>query len=260
MIRSLEIAHPRRNGGGLIYLLSDSKFVTCARQAESRRGKITQSAVAVRTQEARTEAAKERIRAAALTLFGTDGFDGTTLAAISLKAGFSRTLAQYHYPDKTSLALELLDERIQRDNHLELLWCDDDASPQAAWACLMQHLEAVSAYYGSLHGASEQSAALRGEMALHAAALMGADDALSARVHALTVDLIARIERLFEICRKADFITAESDSHALAVLHVHSIWGLAQALFANPKGGRPIAAAFAQIRIMLDALRLPQRI
>jgi hypothetical protein len=92
-------------------------------------------------------------------------------------------------------------------------------------------------------------------MALHAAALMGADAALSARVHELTVDLISRIERLFEICRKAGLIAVNSDAHALAILHVHSIWGLAQALFANPKGGKPIAGAFQQIRVLLDALR-----
>lgn len=212
-------------------------------------------AVAVRTQEARTEAAKERIRAAALALFGSDGFEATTLAAISLEAGFSRTLAQYHYPDKASLALELLDERIRRDNHLELLRCGADATGEEAWACLIRHLEAVSAYYGDLHGTNEHSVAVRGEMALHAAALMGTDAALTARVHALTVDLIARIERLFELCRKAGLIPANSNCHALAVLHVHSIWGLAQALFANPKGGRPIAAAFMQIRVLLDGLR-----
>lgn len=218
---------------------------------------MTGAAVAVRTQEARTEAAKERICAAALALFGSDGFEGTTLAAISLKAGFSRTLAQYHYPDKASLALELLDDRIRRDNHFDLLCCKADASGEEAWACLIRHLEAVSVYYGNLHGTNEHSVALRGEMALHAAALMGTDAALTARVNDLTVELIGRIERLFEQCGKAGVIPAGSDSHALAVLHVHSVWGLAQALFANPKGGRPIAAAFAQIRVLLDGLRTP---
>jgi len=208
-----------------------------------------------RTQVERTEAAKKRIREAALWLFGQNGYEVTTLSAISLKAGFSRTLCQYHYAEKSDLALELLDERIRRDNHLELLNCDDTSDAHRAWASLIRHLDAVKAYYGNLHGLSDHGMVVRGEMALHAAALMGVDAALSARVHELTVDLIGRIERLFEICRKAELIPYESDAHALAVLHVHSIWGLAQALYANPRGGKAIGAAFDQVRFLLDALR-----
>jgi AcrR family transcriptional regulator len=214
-------------------------------------------AAIARTQEERTEAAKQRLREAALQLFGSDGYDATTLSAISLKAGFSRTLAQYHYPEKSALALELLEERISRDNHLELLDCPDDATAEEAWGCLVRHLAAVASYYGRLHGSCDLGVAVRGEMALHSAALMGADTSITAKVHALTVDLIARIERLFETCRKGGLIPEASDSHALAILHVHSIWGLAQALFANPKGIRPVTAAFAQIGVLLDALRVP---
>ncbi len=213
-------------------------------------------AAIARTQEERTEATKERLREAALMVFGQDGYDATTLSAISLKAGFSRTLAQYHYPDKAALALELLDERISRDNHLDLLDCPDDASAEQAWDCIVRHLNAVAGYYGRLHGSCDISVTVRGEMALHSAALMGSDATITAHVHALTVDLIARIERLFEICRKGGMIPDASDSHALAILHVHSIWGLAQALFANPKGIRPVTAAFAQIGVLLDALRV----
>lgn len=217
---------------------------------------MTGVAAISRTQEERTETAKQRLREAALAVFGQDGYDATTLSAISLKAGFSRTLAQYHYPDKAALALELLDERINRDNHLELLDCPDDANAAAAWDCLVRHLDAVADYYGRLHGSCDVSVTVRGEMALHSAALMDSDPAMTARVHALTVDLIARIERLFEICRKGGWIPAKSDSHALAILHVHSIWGLAQALFANPKGIRPVMAAFAQIGVLLEGLRV----
>ena len=216
-------------------------------------------AVISRTQEERTEAAKERIGDAALWLFGEHGYEATTLAAISLKAGFSRTLAQYHYSEKADLALELLDQRIRRDNHLELLNCVGDLDGEQAWACLIRHLEAVGSYYGNLHGSGPRSLIVRGEMALHAAALIGADDALSARVHDLTVDLIGRIEQLFEICRKAELIPVNSDVHALAILHVHSIWGLAQALFANPKAGKSIAGAFDQVRVLLEALRTLQK-
>ncbi|WP_298290805.1 TetR/AcrR family transcriptional regulator [Novosphingobium sp.] len=214
------------------------------------------NAVLSRTQEERTEAAKGRLRDAALALFGEQGYEATALAAISLKAGFSRTLAQYHYPDKADIAVEILEDRLLRDNHLELLACPDDAAPELAWDCLIRHLEAVAAYYGNLHGANEHNVIVRGEMALHAAALMGADAALTAKVHERTVDLIARIERLFEIARKGGLIAADSDPHALAILHVHSIWGLALALFASPKATKSIAAAFQQIRVLVDALRI----
>lgn len=216
---------------------------------------MAEAAALTRTQEERTEAAKERIRAAALVLFGEEGYEATTLAAISLKAGFSRTLAQYHYASKVDLALELLNERITRDNHLELLTGPAQFDPEEAWARIIRHLDAVSAYYGALHASGENAIAVRGEMALHAAALMGANPELTSRVHDLTVDLIGRIECLFEMCRAGDLIDAGTDVHALATLHVHSIWGLAQALFANPKGGRTIAAAYRQINVMLEAMR-----
>ncbi|MBK6802010.1 MAG: TetR/AcrR family transcriptional regulator [Novosphingobium sp.] len=217
---------------------------------------MARQATASRTQEERTEEAKARLRDAALELFAADGYDATTLAAISLHAGFSRTLAQYHYPDKGALALELLEERILRDNHLELLDCPPDASAQQAWAALQKHLSEVTEYYGALHGGAQKSAKLRGEMAIHAAALMGSDEAISARVALLTRELIAAKERLLEICRKQGMISVDADVHALAVLQVHSIWGLALALFANPKGGRQIKAALAQIGAMLEALRV----
>lgn len=216
---------------------------------------MARQVAASRTQEARTEDAKARLREAALALFAADGYEATSLAAISLKAGFSRTLAQYHYPDKPTLALELLEERMLRDNHLEFLDCPGDAPAERAWQALLEHLGAVTDYYGELHGDAVQSVKLRGEMAIHAAALMGIDEALSARVARLTSELIARIERLLDICRREGMIAAHADVHAIAVLHVHSIWGLALALFANPRGARQVKAAFEQIGVLLEALR-----
>lgn len=211
--------------------------------------------VAPRTQEERTEDAKARLRQAALELFAADGYEPTSLAAISLKAGFSRTLAQYHYPEKSAIALELIEDRLRRDNHVELLDCADDAGGEAAWTALIAHFGEVVRYYGALHGASERSTLVRGEMAIHAAALMGGDEAISRAIAASTRDLIGRVERLFAICAHDGIIPPETDAHAMAVLHVHSIWGLALALFANPKGGRQIESAYQQIRVLLESLR-----
>lgn len=216
---------------------------------------MARQATAARTQEERTEEAKSRLRAAALELFAAQGYDAVSLAAISLKAGFSRTLAQYHYPDKAALALELIEDRLRRDNQVELLGCPADASGEEAWAALMAHLDGVSRHYGSLHGGGGQNVAVRGEMAIHAAALMGSEPEITRRVDVLTRDLIKRVERLFEICRGDGTIPVASDAHALAVLHVHSIWGLALALFASPRAGRQIDAAMNQITVLLEALR-----
>lgn len=216
---------------------------------------MARQAVASRTQEERTEEAKARLRQAALELFAADGYEVTTLAAISLKAGYSRTLAQYHYPDKSALALELIEDRLRRDNQVELLDCPDDAPPEAAWEALMAHLDATTRHYGLLHGGSDHSTMVRGEMAIHAAALMGNDPRITAKVDSSTRDLIARIERLIEISRRGGLVPEATDAHAMAVLHVHSIWGLALALFANPKAGRQIEAALRQIRVLLEALR-----
>ena len=216
---------------------------------------MARQAAVSRTQEDRTQEAKALLRQAALELFATDGYDAITLAAISLKAGFSRTLAQYHYADKGALAVELLDERMRRDNHVDLLDCPDDAPAAVAWQALLDHLAAVTDYYGALHGGGERSMRLRGEMAIHAAALMSPGGAINARVNVLTRDLIARVERLLAICRTQGLVARQTDAHATAVLYVHSIWGLALALFASPKATRQITAAMQQIGAMLMLLR-----
>lgn len=208
-----------------------------------------------RTQEERTEAAKSRIKEAALELFGRQGYEVVTLAAISLRAGYSRALAQYHYPDKTSLALELLSERMARDNHADLLSSDGVKSADEAWARLRAHFVAVKAYYGALHGQTRQSAALRGEMALTHAATMTDDPAIRDLVNKTTSDLVGKIRRLFEICATHGALAKEADPHALAVVHVNSIWGLALALFANPKGAKRIAAAFDQHWRLIEGAR-----
>jgi len=216
---------------------------------------VARQATISRTQEERSEEAKARLRAAALDLFAADGYEQTSLAAISLRAGYSRTLAQYHYPEKSAIALELIGDRLRRDNHVELLDCPDDADGEAAWKALNNHLGEVSRYYGALHGTGDHGTVVRGEMAIHAAALMGTDPALTAQIAASTRDLIARVERLFENCRRDGTIRPDTDAHGMAVLHVHSVWGLALALFANPKGERAVEAAFRQIRVLLDGLR-----
>jgi AcrR family transcriptional regulator len=208
-----------------------------------------------RTQEERTAEAKERLREAALFLFSKDGYEATSLAAISLRAGFSRTLAQYHYADRSELALEILEDHILRDNHIALIECPNDVSAEAAWEILKDHLEALKQYYGTLHGKSERDVWTTGGMAIHAAALTSGDEKLSARVEQLSREQVARIQRILTICQKEGFLDKDADARATAVFYVHSVWGLAQALFASPKAKSIIMAAFEQFGQLLESLR-----
>lgn len=52
---------------------------------------------------------KDRILAAAYTLFGTVGFDATTTRAIAETSGVNRALIHYHFTNKTVLLEQLLD-------------------------------------------------------------------------------------------------------------------------------------------------------
>ena len=209
-----------------------------------------------RTQEERTSEAKMRLREAALFLFSQDGYAQTSLSAISLRAGFSRTLAQYHYADKTELALEILEDHILRDNHIALIACPEDASAEEAWRTLQNHLDALKQYYRTLHGKNDRDVRTTGGMAIHAAALTSRDPILSARVEQLSREQVARIQRILKICQENGFIDSNADVRAMAVLYVHSVWGLAQALFASPKAKTIIAAAFEQLSWLLESLRV----
>lgn len=215
-----------------------------------------QTAVKLRvTQEERTREAKQRLRKAALYLFATDGYDSTTLGAISLKAGFSRTLAQYHYPDKKSLALELLHDRIVRDNHVQLVKSTSDTEPETAWNAILTHLETLKIYYLELHAGEVPNMVANGEMAIHAAAFISKDEDFRSCVEEQARDQVIRIERLLEICRKGGLISSSSNVHALAILYVQSIWSLAQALYTSPFARKNIGGAFDQLSVLFKALR-----
>jgi AcrR family transcriptional regulator len=208
-----------------------------------------------KTQEERTETAKNKIRVAALELFALQGYEVTTLADISKRAGYSRALAQYHYADKETLALELLETRLRGDLNADLLKCAPSSSAKAAWALLQKHLEETSAHFRALHGKKQQNLLVRGEMVLHHAALMSTDPQVKERVNSLTGVLLSRVAHILEICRREAFIGADVDVHAASVFYVHAIWGLATALFANPKGEKQIGSALAFLGTMLGKLR-----
>lgn len=207
------------------------------------------------TQEERRRDAKRRLRDAALYLFAREGYDAVTLGAISLKAGFSRTLAQYHYPDKKTLALELLRDRILRDNHIDLVSGSLADTPEEAWQALMTHLQTLKHYYVNLHAGAEPNMAANGEMAIHAAAFISKDEEFRACVEEQSRDQVSRIEQILETCRKGGLIAEATNVHALAILYVQSIWSLAQTLYTSPFARNSIGQSFDQLAVLFDGLR-----
>lgn len=212
------------------------------------------------TQEQRTREAKRRLGKAALHLFAKDGYEATTLGAISLKAGFSRTLAQYHYPDKKSLALELLRDRIVRDNHVQLVQSAPDLNPEQAWSALFTHLETLRDYYLEMHAGKNPNLDANGEMAIHAAAFTSSDPEFRECVEEQSRGQVKRIEQLLKICRKGGLIAPASNVRALAFLYVQSIWSLSQALYTSPFARKTIGEAFDQLALLFESLRCDQKV
>ena len=212
-----------------------------------------------RTQTERTETAKASIRLAALELFALHGYEAVTLADISLRAGYSRALAQYHYGEKSALAVELLDARMRRDLHAEMLICPPGTPAAAAWSRLLEHLEASWEHYRQVHGKGVESLRVRGEVVLQQAATGSSDRKMADRLNALTAILVSRVAHVLEICRAAGLLRADLDVQGVAVFYVHAIWGLASALFANPKGDPQLVAAVGVLRQTLESFRNPAR-
>jgi AcrR family transcriptional regulator len=208
-----------------------------------------------RTQTERTEAAKASIRIAALELFALHGYEAATLADISLRAGYSRALAQYHYGEKSALAVELLEARMRRDLHADMLICPPGTPAATVWSRLLDHLDASWEQYRQVHGKGVESLRVRGEVVLQQAATGSSDRKMADRLNALTAILVSRVAHALEICREAGFLRSEVDVQGVAVFYVHAIWGLASALFANPKGEPQLVAAVGVLRQMLEGLR-----
>lgn len=63
-----------------------------------------------RTQQERTEESRQRLLTAAMVLFGTKGYTGTTLTDIGREAGISRGLVAYHFGSKEGCMRAVLEE------------------------------------------------------------------------------------------------------------------------------------------------------
>jgi hypothetical protein len=78
---------------------------------------------------------------------------------------------------------------------------------------------------------------------------------MAERLNALTAVLVSRVAHILQMCRDAGFLRADVDVQAVAVFYVHAIWGLASALFVNPRGELQLAGAIGVLRQALESLR-----
>jgi AcrR family transcriptional regulator len=74
----------------------------------------SESAKPRRTQEARSEAMRQRLLEATLRSLAEDGYAGSTLSSIVRRAGVSRGAQVHHYPNKQALMLDAAENLMRR--------------------------------------------------------------------------------------------------------------------------------------------------
>lgn len=210
-----------------------------------------------RTQESRTEEARARLRESAMHLFAAKGFDATSLADISVRAGYSRALAQYHFATKNALAADLLETIGEADMQLSLLPEDDLMDGHQAWTLLENHCQSAWANLRRLHHDGERGEALRAEMALRAAAMFSLDLALRESFARMGRKLTGRVAHIIEICQRDRVIRADVNPGAAATFYVMSVWGLLCALHVDPEAAAHVDQSFALLEEFLRSLREP---
>lgn len=208
-----------------------------------------------RTQEARTEEARKRLFSAALQLFAAKGYEQTTLADISVQAGYSRALAQYHFGSKQALAQHILEILGERDMQLALLPCEE-ISGELAWQKLLAHMDASWKNLSYIHSDCDRGVSARGEMLLRAAATYSPDSSLRNLFSKIGRQLTQRVSFTLEQCRRDGIIGADVDTDAAAAFYVMSIWGLLSALYVDPKAAKVLDSSFDMLRQFIKSLHV----
>lgn len=208
-----------------------------------------------RTQEERNAVAKARLCQCALELFALHGYDAVTLSDIGLRAGYSRSLAQYHFSGKTQLAETLLDQLGQRYLRASVLELDAADGGAEAWRRLERHLDESWENFRAMHGHGDSALAARGEMVLSATATFSADQGLRERLRGVTAPLLAQIERTLRICQRDGVIGAGVDPATVAVFYASSIWGMVNVLFANRGNQQQLSDLVALLKHFMNTLR-----
>jgi AcrR family transcriptional regulator len=187
-----------------------------------------------RTQEERNAIAKAKLCEAALELIALQGYDTTTLADIGVRAGYSRSLAQYHFGTKTVLAVLLLEEMGRRDTQTHVLKLPADATGTDAWRQLHIHLEDSWQNFCAMHDGSDSNLAARGEMILCATATFSPDPVLREKLNEVSRVLTSHVAKAVRLCIRDGVLRADLNANNIALFYVTAIWGMVNALFADP--------------------------
>jgi len=208
-----------------------------------------------RTQEERNAIAKVKLCQAALELFALQGYDCTTLSDIGIRAGYSRSLAQYHFASKTQLAEMLLEQMGQRALNAHVLLLPATATGADAWLRLEQHLAEAWANYGSMLDGNDTDLAARGEMILNVTAIFSPDPALREKLREVSDVLTQRIQHALKLCIRDGVIRADVDPYSVATFYSSSIWGIANALFAAPQERKRLGRVVDTLKGFMNTLR-----
>jgi len=208
-----------------------------------------------RTQEERNNIAKTRLCQAALELFALQGYDCTTLSDIGVRAGYSRSLAQYHFSSKTQLAEMLLEEMGQKALKTDVLQMPPMATGEEAWQKLEKHLAQTWSNYGSMLDGHDTDLAARGEMILNVTAIFSPDPVLREKLREVSDVLIQRIQHALRLCIRDGVIRHDVDPYSVATFYSASIWGIANALFAAPQERDRLVKVVETLKGFMNTLR-----
>jgi AcrR family transcriptional regulator len=182
---------------------------------------LAQSRVGGRRTQARGQATRERVLAAAEALFREGGYDGSSMNDVARRAGVGVGTLYHHFPDKRALLLELIDrlgDRVaaQRKSELELeAFLGTD--PRAAIARWLERAHARLQSRPSLY--------------LVMLDLASRDREVSRRYRRIEELAIDRLTDLLEFGQRRGLVRKAMDARAAAFLVHHSIDMAAMQIF-----------------------------
>lgn len=199
------------------------------------------------TQAERSASARRRLMDAAVTLFATQGYRGTSVAEIGARAGQSRAAVNFHFGSKEALLMaivrQVVDEweenllfpGLERAGTAEQIL---DAGLDAHRRMLQEQPTRFALYYSLMMEALAPSTPIREEMA-----------ALNRRVRDRAAELVRSAQN-------AGLARPDVDAGGLAVWLVGALRGIAHQYLVDP-ASVDLDAAYAELRRAVLTRTLP---
>jgi AcrR family transcriptional regulator len=200
---------------------------------------VESNAVNETSRDRQREATRQRLYAAALTIFRRDGFRDARVDDITLVAGVSRTAFYFHYPTKDDVLVEML-EKVS-------MAIADRVKGLPGSARLPEVLDAV---------AEELARTWGDERALVVDAMAMAVKLRSTSFPRVQADaLIATLATRFEQYAKAGEVVVEESPEVFVLRYLYALVG-ALVTWASLDDGTTIASAIARThRLFLNGVR-----